>query len=199
MSPTARRRFALLAGSLAAIVACESKSSSEAPGGGSGNVTSTTTCDPQLDPQFFASARTLQAGSTTPPCPPGRAPELGESSGTRPLGPPITFTTEASLVAASCPGMETPDAGDRDAGAPVDWATSDVVAVPFIGSYGGSPIAPPLLDRAGVQWVRRSESSCGGARPSYGTAYYVVPKGARLSVETCSTTCSCEREPCIFP
>jgi hypothetical protein len=103
--------------------------------------------------------------------------------------PEKTFTTLAEFQAAACqPAGDVPASGTA-----IDFSTSDVVAVTVLGSE-----RPTLKQVGDARWVRRDQSMCVGIAQGFGLAYYVVPKGKSVSVQSCTTTCVCGNGPCQF-
>lgn len=84
------------------------------------------------------------------------------------------------------------DAGAPDGGAQVDFAVSDVVAVPALDF---TPLALQLLDVKGELWVRRNDTWCGGAAPTRYETFFVVKKGTVVHVNACTSGCSGDPVP----
>lgn len=67
---------------------------------------------------------------------------------------------------------------DEPLGVDIDFASSDVLAVPYNGEVG-------LHRRAGELWIRHTES----CERSYRTALFLVPKDVEPREQTCSSPC----------
>jgi hypothetical protein len=171
----------------ALLVACGTSSTS-APASDAGTEASaancgTHACDPELDAHFFDGAKitTDLLVLYAPPCPKDYAPtanslQLG-------AGAPVQrLTSEGELLNAFCQASS----GANDAGAAVDFATSDVVVIGFESAAGGATV----FDVAGQRWVTRNASSgCGGVQMGPHTAFFVVPKALEIHVQSCYSTC----------
>ncbi len=92
----------------------------------------------------------------------------------------------------------SPDASAGDGGeASIDFTSSYVLAVTTV-AFASTP--QPLVSVGSEIWARIDLSGgCGGARPQPITELYVVPNGTNVSVESCSTSCSCPTSDCALP
>lgn len=91
------------------------------------------------------------------------------------------FTSARELVEAFCTAPE--GAGGGEASIDVDFETHDVIAVAYDGDVG-------LFRRAGELWLRHVETSCEDDAPrGYGSALFVVTKGAEPLEQYCSMAC----------
>lgn len=161
----------------------------------SGGLVYTTSCSPAMGDHFFDGAQAGPAsslGRVAAPCPTGmHGLATGDVlSPTGPLPPTSRFTSADSFAKAYCAS------GDNGTnGAAVDYATQDVIAVPY---RGATSTPPTTLIIAGDVWLRTDENQCEGMNAGVQNqlAFYVVTKGQELSLETCVSTCGCIGENC---
>ena len=109
---------------------------------------------------------------------------------TGPLPSPARFASADDFARAYCASGDT---GTN--GAAVDYATQDVIAVPY---RGATSVPPTPFVIGGDVWMKTDENQCEGGNQLVlnQLAFYTVAKGQQLSLETCVTTCGCVGENC---
>ena len=109
---------------------------------------------------------------------------------TGPLPAPVRLASADDFAKAYCTSGDTGTSGPA-----VDYASQDVIAVPYRGATS-TPPTPFVV--GGEVWMKTDENQCeGGNRLVQNQlAFYIVAKGQQLSLETCVTTCGCVGENC---
>jgi hypothetical protein len=137
---------------------------------------------PSCTPEVIGLVPTTQ-GAIAVECPSGWQRRDGST--------PISgrFKSHAELVDALCVATDDANTDPRstkeDLG--IDFAYDDVFATPYEAS---SRTLPSINKRSSSEiWVRVTGSCSGGAKATFATALFVVPKDAKVDEQRCNVAC----------